>query len=379
MKADIITMHMIKNYGSALQTYATAQVLQRFGYESEFIDYWRKNTLPETIAPQLLQTVTMQKLKPIWGSCQLATKVTTKLLQWMLEYVKSSPWKFMESHVQLTPERYKSYEALQENPPEADIYVTGSDQVWNSIYNEGLDKAYYLDFAPADKPRIAFAASIGKSKLDADEILPMKKLLEKYKAISVREASAVTLLHDMGIQAQLILDPTLMLTGDEWKSIATYKKVSDKPYLLIYQLNHNPEMDAYAVELAQKKQWDLLRIGFGRSSKKLPGKCIMWPAVTDMLGLWARAACVITDSFHSTAFSLNLGTDFISVPPPRFSTRLESILQLTRTEYRMLKSYDDFSLVDRKIDKENVEKILDKKRDEGMAWLQDALAEGENQ
>ena len=129
-----------------------------------------------------------------------------------------------------------------------------------------------------------------------------------------------------------------MLSGDEWRKIAV--RVScRRPYLLLYQLNPNPKMDAYAVQLAQKQGWELVRIGFGRSDSKKPGTCIRLPSVEEFLGLFDQAACVLTDSFHATAFSLNLDKEFISVLPDRFGTRIESILQLTGTKDRLMKNF----------------------------------------
>lgn len=375
MKASVITLHTVDNYGSAMQTYATKKVLDKFGYTVEFIDYWRKGNLPEYRAKQLLQSRILQKFKFLWGINKYSQRVATLTLSLILKNRKSVMQKFLEKHIQLTDCRYNSYDELKKNPPLADIYITGSDQVWNKIWNQGIDKAYFLDFAPAGKPRISFAASIGRNHLDEDEILETMKLLKKYDAISVREQSAVDLLSSMGIPSTLILDPTLMLKAEEWKKIAV-KVEFDRPYLLIYQLNPNPQMDIYAKKIAQKKGWDVVRIGFGTADKKKSGICIMLPSVEKFLGLFFGASCVLTDSFHATAFSLNLGIDFISVMPPRFGTRIESILELTGTHERLLKNFNDFRICERSINKEHVYNILEKERQKGILFLQENLTRG---
>lgn len=375
MKASVITLHTVDNYGSAMQTYATKKVLDKFGYTVEFIDYWRKDNLPEYRAKQLLQSRILQKFKFLWGINKYSQRVATLTLSLILKNRKSVMQKFLEKHIQLTDCRYNSYDELKKNPPLADIYITGSDQVWNKIWNQGIDKAYFLDFAPAGKPRISFAASIGRNHLDEDEILETMKLLKKYDAISVREQSAVDLLSSMGIPSTLILDPTLMLKAEEWKKIAVKVEI-DRPYLLIYQLNPNPQMDIYAKKIAQKKGWDVVRIGFGTADKKKYGICIMLPSVEKFLGLFFGASCVLTDSFHATAFSLNLGIDFISVMPPRFGTRIESILELTGTHERLLKNFNDFRICERSINKEHVYNILEKERQKGILFLQENLTRG---
>lgn len=374
MKASVITLHTVDNYGSVMQTYATQQILKKCGYDVEFVDYWRRDNLPKSRAERMLEGSTLQKLKPLWGINNFTRGATIAILKMMLENRKSPMWRFLEEKVQLTKVRYCSYEELEANPPIADVYITGSDQVWNSIWNQGIDRSYFLDFAPAAKPRIAFSASIGREQLDAEEIPETRSLLEKYSAISVREQSAVELLASMDIKSTLVLDPTLMLEANEWRKLAA-KHRTEKPYLLIYQLNPNPQMDQYAEQLAQKKEWDVIRIGFGRSDRRKGGKCVMLPSVEKFLGLFCDAACVLTDSFHATAFSLNLGTDFISVLPGRFGTRIESITKLTRTENRILTSYDDLTVVDRSIDEKNVQNILTVERKKGFDFLKKAISQ----
>lgn len=373
MKASVITLHTVDNYGSVMQTYATQKVLNKLGFDVEFVDYWRKDNLPEYRAEKILETSSaLQGLKPLWGMNQFTKKMAAGLLADVLKRRKSPMWRFLEKNVKLTHKRYTTFSELQYNPPEADVYITGSDQVWNSIWNQGIDKAFFLEYAPAGKPRIAFSASIGRDHLDEEEIPMTRSLLEKYRAISVREQSAVNLLKAMGIKSSLILDPTLMLSADDWLAIAGKAK-QDNPYLLIYQLNPNYEMDLYAQKLAEKKGWEILRIGFGRSDAKKSGTCIMMPSVEDFLRLFFQASCILTDSFHATAFALNLGIDFISVMPPRFGTRIESVLKLTKTEHRLLSNFSDFSIVDSQIDKECIKDILDDKRNQGMKWLAGAL------
>lgn len=372
MKASVITLHTVDNYGSVMQTYATQQILKKCGYDVEFVDYWRRDNLPQSRAERMLEGSTLQKLKPLWGINNFTRKATVSILKSVLEKQRSPMWRFLEEKVQLTKVRYYSYEELEANPPVADVYITGSDQVWNSIWNQGIDRSYFLNFAPAGKPRIAFSASIGREQLDTEEIPETKRLLEKYSAISVREQSAVELLASMDIESTLVLDPTLMLEAEEWRELATKQK-REKPYILIYQLNPNPQMDQYAGQLAQKRGWDVIRIGFGRSDRRKGGKSVMLPSVEEFLGLFCDAACVLTDSFHATAFSLNLGSDFISVLPGRFGTRIESILKLTGTENRLLTRYDNFEIVDKVIDKKWVKEMLEKKRTEDIQWLMQAL------
>ncbi len=376
MKISVITQHTVNNYGSVLQTYATQKILEQLGNQVEFVDYWRVSNLPETRAKALLDTnARLQRLKPLWSGTAWTRYAAQKAVEKLLARNRKKLTDFMQTHVTLTDTTYTSFEMLKENPPQADVYVTGSDQVWNSQHNDGLELPYYLAYAPEGKKRIALAASIGKTTLDPGEIPEMKALLESYSAISVREKSGAELLDSMGIPSQQILDPTLILDAAWWRKLADHRKCPAKPYMLIYQLNRNREMDAYADRLARKMGWELIRIGYHRSDKKRTGRCVYRPSVEEFLGLFDRAACCLTDSFHATAFSLNFGIDFISVAPPRFSTRIESILELTGTQNRLLTSFGDAEIQNSPIQKEQVAKRLEAERRKAWRFLENALSD----
>lgn len=373
MKLSVITLHTVNNYGSALQTYATQTVLERMGHTVEFVDYYRKDNTGKAAVEKALNSPAMRKYEKIWDRNSLTRALVKFPLGIMLKRKRAPMRKFIKERIHLTPLSYYSYEEILNNIPEADIYITGSDQVWNSVWNNGIEKPYFLEYAPEGKRRVAFAASIGRESLDDDETEETTTLLRKYKYISMREKSGVDLLKSLGIDSTLILDPTLMMSGEEWREIAKPIK-QNRPFLLIYQLNPNFEMDEYAIKLAKKYDWEILRVSYGYSGRQKAGKCLVCPAVENLLWCLDNAACVLTDSFHATAFSLNLSTDFISILPARFGTRISSILELTGTVHRLLKIYDDLDIADKTINHEKVQEILIDRRKAGMEFLQTALA-----
>lgn len=373
MKVSIITLHNVSNYGSALQTYATQKVFENLECKAEFVDYCRPNNTIYSSVERILNSRKFKKYKKVWNMNKLAYNLAYHIIKFYLLHKKNPITDFVKSNVNLTPNMYYSVEELKNNPPQADVYVTGSDQVWNSIWNNGIDTAFFLEYAPANKRRIAFSSSIGRTTLDEEEVIITKQLLRKYDFISIRERSGVELLDKMGIKSVEILDPTLMIDGDRWRSVAEYKNINSEDYLLIYQLNPNVYMDEYAKKLANLKEWKIIRIGYSPSDKKRIGKCVMKPSVPRFLGYINNAKCVLTDSFHATAFSLNLGVDFITVLPPKFHTRIDNILSLTKTKHRLLKDYTDFNLVNKKIDKAQVKEVLEKEREEGIIILKNVL------
>lgn len=372
MKASIITLHTVNSFGSVLQTYATQKVFQKLGLEVEFVDYWRECNSEKYYLDKFLEGPKMLTYQKYWDHF-LLRDLTRLPLRFMMKRTRRPMRKFINKYINLSPRSYNSSDELDENPPLADIYVTGSDQVWNSIHNQGIEYPYFLTFAPQNKLRIAYASSIGRETLDKEEKKEMVNLLERFQYISVREQSAVNLLKEMGVKSKLVLDPTLMLTKEEWLEIAS-SKLDDKPYLLIFQLNKNKMMDDYAIKLARNNEWNIVRISPSITAKLKGKEHIVWPDVGALLSYFNNSACILTDSFHATAFAINFSRNFLVVLPPRFSTRLTSILDLFGLESRIITDFQDFDKVNRDIDYAAIQKDLQRKREENLGYLHQVLS-----
>ncbi len=373
MKISIITQHAVNNYGSLLQTYATQRVFEKMGHTAQIVDFRRESDLDETkIDHAFARNRLLKKTEPIWGICTLTRRLARRAVGAKLLGSRKRLREFLQNEINLTPEMYTSFESLCARPPIADIYVTGSDQVWNSAHNGGIERSYFLEFAPEDKPRISFASSIGQTELSEAEREELGAMLSKYRAVSVREKSAEELLRGMGIEAQTVLDPTLMLSPEEWREFADFGKCPKKPYLLIYQLNENPEFERRARQIASDRGLRIVRISYHSSDKKKIGKRISRPTPHEFVGLFAKAEVCLTDSFHATAFSLNLGADPVCIMPPRFSTRLESLLNMTGTAYRAVASASE-ALPEKAVDRRKVAEILNSERELSFRFLENAL------
>ena len=279
LRLSVITQHTVNNYGSVLQTYVTQKIFESMGHRVEFVDFWRADNLEAARVDRVLQNNSaMKRLRPLWASIPPAARLTRWAVGKLLQRNQRNMKRFLEQRVTFSAEKYLSAEMLRRRPPVADVYITGSDQVWNSQYNHGVERAYFLDYAPAGKKRISFAASIGRTALDKEEIPETVALLKRYTAISVREQSGVDLLKSLGIQAQRILDPTLVLDGAWWRRLADYRKCPKAPYLLIYQLNVNPQMDAYAEKQPRERAGILSgSVIIIRTNGKLAAACSVPP------------------------------------------------------------------------------------------------------
>lgn len=354
MKIDIITLHAVQNYGSALQTFATQEIFKQHGCEITIINYVREN-------------VRFKNLLKTWshGNIIKAVAIFPTILRWRKVFSD-----FTGNYLDLSDKEYTTEDDFEKYPLEADAYCTGSDQVWNSKWNEGILPCLYLSFVPKKYYKFSFSSSFGQDHLSTDEIKKTKPYLDEYKKISVREDTAVKILDEQyhiknGIH---LVDPTLCVPGDFWRTYETSRLISEE-YILIYNLNRSKEFDQYAVKLAQKTGLKLVRFCTRYDQIFRPGKSILVPEVLDFIGLIDNAKYVLTDSFHATAFSLNLHTEPICVYPNEFGGRLESILRQTNSVQRHIENYEDFDVINRAIDFDQVDEILRKEREKANQFI----------
>lgn len=368
-KIEVMTLHTSVNYGAVFQVYATKKVFEDLGFTVEFTDYIRKNNTDEALARKMIDKEPYRKISRITGG--LSDKILYPFARRKVKRRSGAIRSFINTHIPLTPQVYYTSEELKSNPPMADIYCTGSDQVWNSIWNEGIELPYFLDFAPKGKKRIAFAASIGRESIDEEEKKQILPLLKEYRAISVREKSAQDILAEMGIESELVLDPTLMLKKEDWLRLAAPVTREKGEYLLLYILNWSQEVDTLAREIASYHNWKILRI----CKTPLPLKDmepVVVNQVEELITYFNEAACILTDSFHATAFSLNLQKHFMVVSPPRFSTRIDNILELTNTKQCWNNTMKYEGTIP-EIDWDHVEETLEKERRKTHDFLRRAV------
>lgn len=371
MKIDIITRHAIANYGSILQAYATEKMLDKLNIENEIIDYVRV----EENSKNLVKTYMKNSKK--WNR-NFITRFIYKIIQKPnLDIMNNKFAKYRKKYLKLTSKQYKNKNELMEDLPQADIYCTGSDQVWGQIANDDYDENYFLEFVPNDKRCIAYSASFGKNKLSENLKIKLPKLMEKYSDIMVRELSAVKILNASGIDnAKLVLDPTLLLSKEEWEENLKIKNNEKKQYILTYQLHHNKEFDKYLKKLAKATNLKVVRLSSSIYYKFKYGKFVYLPDLEQFLTYFKNAKYVVTDSFHGTVFSIIFNKQVIDILPGKTRTRIESILKLFGMEDRIVNDYNDMSIINKRTDYKKVNDILDKERKKSIEYLRKAIERG---
>lgn len=365
MKISLITRHAITNYGSLLQTYATQTVLKKMGCDVEVIDYIPQDEHHFNITKSLLQK------NEQWNS-NIFKRIAYLLIQAPGYFLAGIKFENLRRTLLNLSDRYTTLDELTKDKPQADIYCTGSDQVWGPIGSKIFDPAYFLSFADNNEKKVAFGSSFGRVEFSSSTLDTYKKMLAKYNAVSVREKSAVDIIANMNLTIPYhVLDPTLFLTSNEWNKLL--KKNINKRYVLIYQLHSNSEMDIYAKKFAKQVKLPLIRITPMLHHLKRGGWPIFLPGPEDFLSYIKNADYMITDSFHGTAFAVNFGTQFVNILPEGTQTRNQSLLELTNLTERVVRSYQDFSFIEKKINFDPVHRVIAKERERSLDILKSMI------
>lgn len=361
-KISVITLQAVKNYGSVLQTFATQEVLRNLGYEVEIINFIREFNLDKNIADKITE-----------GDIGIK-----KIVKKIILFPTISKWKkvfntYLKDNINLTDNVYIHEQDFAEKPIKTDVFCVGSDQVWNTDWNDGIVGPLYLDFVH-DIPKISFSSSVGvNSFLDTDKSI-LQDNLKEFSGITVRERSSISLLASIGIKdVQYCCDPTLLLDSSFWGNIAKEPRKCPRKYILLYQLNRNHEFDKMALEIARKMNCELVRLCMRYDQIRLPGKHIFLPSVEEFLWLINNADLVLTDSFHATAFSINFNKEFYVVYPNKFNSRIDDLLTNLSLQNRRIQKLNEVIDLNDSINYERVQNNLNDIREESMHALQKVL------
>ena len=320
-KIVFITIHVGFNFGSKLQAVATSEVLKKLGYNSTCVNY---------IPPRVTH-------KRYWKNA-IATpiKFIRRFLFFPILLLTERNFDgYLKRHCNVSKPFYAEDDFMK-CCPKADVYISGSDQLWNYKHNEGNDKHYFFDGIEGKK--ISYASSIGMTSLPNDYASYVKEQLLQYDAISVREQSAVDLLACMGINATHVLDPTFMLNKEEWAVFASKRLVREK-YIFVYLPYNIKDKDLVyrsVRKIATEKNLKIVSYSDNIIKDTYADRTIYFVNPGDVLSLILHADVVMTNSFHGTAFSINLNKQFWTYMPSKFSTRITSILDLCGLNNRLL-------------------------------------------
>ena len=298
MKIGIIThFHKSINYGGVLQAYALCKYLNNQGHS----------------ASQILYTARVKKLAPPPNSSKKICRTILKRIK--RKYYRSKNRAIQQRMANLfadfldqVPHTKNSYtkDNISQVTNEFDAFVAGSDQIWNPDWH---DSSYMLDFVDSNVPKVAYAASMGVSALTDEQKTLYEKLLARFNKISVREKECANVLGDvLDKPIEVSVDPTLLLTAENWDEVASDSKIKNK-YVFLYMLGDDIKVKRLAQKFAESKGLQLVYIPdligeYVKSDRKIKGNMVTDATPNDFISLIKHAEYIFTDSFHACVFSL---------------------------------------------------------------------------
>lgn len=357
-------MSQVINYGSALQTYATQKLIESLGHQCVIINYRFPNEYHYQHGA-IQHSVSWLGRISMWLGLRPRSRKRLRLL------------KFLKSATRMT-KQYDSPSELKNCPPNCDIFVAGSDQVWNPKYIFD-DYSFLLDFVPNGKRRISLSSSFSVFEIPKEKEMNYISCLNRFDAISVREESGVEIVKKLtGRDAIQTLDPTMILPSAFWSKFAdtSTRHIIDAPYILVYILTYAVKPSgkiANILDLLHKKTgFKVVQVG---DECKEYGFDIDLPAVgpVEFVRLFRDATIVVTSSFHGTAFALNFGRPLISLYDKTADDRMMSLLSELHVEGCACEINSDDMEWSPYYDKEAEQRELETIREHCMQFLKDNI------
>lgn len=364
-----ITFHRAHNFGSVLQAYALQEFLKKMcenasvDVDCRVLDF----NLP-------VQDDLYCVFKPGKDLRSIAKNLLALPYQDALNVKYKKFNSFVEQRMSLS-QRYRTEAELIQNPPCADYYISGSDQIWN-VRAKDFSKAYLLDFVRSGK-RISYAASCGPLRIDWTQYdsESITKLLSKYDMCSVREkGSSENLRPLIDKKLPIHVDPTLLLDCEEWRELQSEANYHEGRYILLYCLEPTKDQLFLAKRIAKKLELPILVLRYNNKNDMLNHFVKRYDAgPEDFLAYIDHAALVLTSSFHGTAFSLLYKKPFY-VFDGMTDNRISSLLVSVGMEDRSISQQSSMEKINiLPFEYQVVEKFLMQKRVESYTYLADAL------
>lgn len=304
MKIGILTFHRAHNYGAVLQCYALQELLRSLGHIVQVIDY----------RPAYIEDA--YKLLPNRRSesnshLHLFKLKIRDIVLLPVRYIRAKRFDaFLNKHLNLSdPVCGKNI------PLDYDVYIVGSDQIWNKSITKGYDKIYFCDFQFEKQNRkyIAYAASTELADISVDDMSSLDLCINRFNAVSVRETGLADFIkQNLNKSVDTVIDPTLLHDKYFWDKIVESKE-DRGDYILLYQARYNAELVQKAEGIAKAMNCKLIEMSAWTIPLSRMHKEGMCASPLEFIDLIKNAKLVLNTSFHGTAFSVIYGVPFYYV------------------------------------------------------------------
>lgn len=367
MKVAIISYHRADNYGSVLQAYALERAVETIGQTATHIDY-------HSSAQDRLYKM-FEKPNSIMS---VARNIHAFIFLNQLKKRRLGFAQFRKIYLQTTPDEYTEGSDLTLLNTEYDCFVAGSDQIWNTQCND-FTEAYLLDFVSDKRKCISYAASIGREYIEQDRKEMFKYRLSGFQKVSVRETTAKRELEAiLNRDIEVVPDPVLLLSKEEWNSFATTRRIADD-YILCYFIGNVPGMRQFAKTIHRQTGLPLVLVNINLRDLTLPGRRCYDTNPMEFVSLVKHAKYVCTNSYHAVLFSILFNVNFwvfTDLGKGSAKSRIEEITARFKLEDRVLNSNTALPIdILKDIDYSRKAEWLDSYVKVGYRFLRNAIGE----
>lgn len=380
----LVTCYFHHNYGSMLQAYATEMIMRQMRLPFQTIacrapiDYMEENKAIYIIKKLLIADWKMRLGKMKIEREKKKNPVFAR--NWKIRDEAFN--RFAKESFHLSP-YCKNREELKAMANNYSAFLVGSDQLWRT---DSVEHGYYtLEWVPDHIRKIAYSTSIGVKEVPWFQVEKNRRFMNRFDYMALREQSACDLVYKLtGRKVQVVLDPTLLFTGEQWMDIQRTEPLTDGKYIFCYLLGNNPEQRVLIKRIQEETGLKIVALQhldeYIPSDEGFADEAPYNVGPKEFLNYIRNAEYVFTDSFHCSVFSILYKKQFFTFS--RFSehakqstnTRIDNLLHLTGLSQRRINGNSDpVSVLSLPCDYKGVDERLDTLRKSSFAYLQNAL------
>lgn len=368
MKIGIISPYNSQNYGTVLQAFALAHVLESKGVDCEYINYraWKRGDRADYLKFLLRHPLYLLSKRLTQYVNRHDLKYSHVRDNWFSEVVRKNE-DFVTKNIPNSDELF-TYDTLSKLRTHYNKIIVGSDQTW-SPFHELIYSMFFLDLYKYGKS-YSYAPSLGTTKPSKAFLKYLSRKVNRLSLASCREVCNSRILTQMSNkEVTCVLDPTLLMSRESWEPYFEHVEGMPKEYILCYILGERDDISEHAENMSKNLNMPVYYIST-RDIYRSKKNHLDTIGVGNFLWLIDNASWVITDSFHSTIFSINFNRNFYSfdkMPGESYDNgRLQDMLMQVGLESRLLKTANGrFSV----IDYNDVNKILNKRRQDSLSFV----------
>lgn len=361
MKVLVVTTQNAINYGAVLQSYAFHKFLSECEVENYFLNlsrlssaYFQRLKLDATLPGQLFD---------LWWRVIWLPQIRRKVKKFE---------KFSTDNIKLS-RLYDNAQAVINDPPEADLLITGGDQMFNA--STGIRPIHFLNFGPQNVKRVSYATSMGVNEIPRKYLDEFRELLSCYSALSLREECAADYIEKIcNVPCRTNIDPVFLFSQERWNQlIGDYSIKQPKKYILVYSLLYDAGLNAIIKQMASFVRLPVIIISNYARNFTRGGKVIRDAGPIDFLRFFRDAEYIITNSFHGTCFSVIFEKKFFSLTKEHEDMRIISLLRKFGLQDRIIRDPSEVSTQEICFDKSR--KIISAERDRAREYIREIIHE----